>query len=411
VAYPFIWYEDGLYYLFYLGFTATGYAGGTKRICLATSPDLATWTRRGAIISPSGAGWRQSAVWHPYVIKRGSTYYLFFNGNTLAGFGGVGYATSADLLTWTVDDANSPVIDKTALAWDSSFVADANFYRIGDTWYANYFGGNGTLGQQGLAFTSDADFPLGWTKFSGNPVLPVGAGGTFDDTNAGRGGVWTTGHRFYQWYTSNDGSSPAALAIAYAVDASIDLERIANNTLLANISGATAAPVATTFGSITGIGSALKWTTARTLSFTGAATGSGSLDGSADLPIALSLASIATGNLLANTSGSAAAPIATPFASITGVGSAAKWATARTLTLTGDAVGSASVDGSANVSLGVTLSGEAVQDIVGGFVVAGSGMTITYDDGSNTLTFASTGSGAGGGAGTDLFNQSFIGGL
>lgn len=45
--------------------------------------------------------------------------------------------------------------------------------------------------------------------------------------------------------------------------------------------------------SVTGIGSALKWTTARTLSFTGDATGSGSVDGSANVATALTLANTA----------------------------------------------------------------------------------------------------------------------
>lgn len=42
------------------------------------------------------------------------------------------------------------------------------------------------------------------------------------------------------------------------------------------------------------------------------------------------------------------------------------------------------------------LTTERVQDIVGSFVVAGTGMTITYDDTANTLTFASSGGGGGG---------------
>jgi hypothetical protein len=82
---PFVWYEDGTYHLFYIGLTATGYEAGTKRICYATSTDFATWTRHGAIISPSGSGWRAGAIWHPNLVKRGSRYYLFFNASTSAG--------------------------------------------------------------------------------------------------------------------------------------------------------------------------------------------------------------------------------------------------------------------------------------------------------------------------------------
>lgn len=47
-------------------------------------------------------------------------------------------------------------------------------------------------------------------------------------------------------------------------------------------------------------------------------------------------------------------------------------------------------------STNLYLTPERVQDIVGAFVVAGTNMTITYDDVSNTLTFAASGGGGGG---------------
>lgn len=71
-----------------------------------------------------------------------------------------------------------------------------------------------------------------------------------------------------------------------------NLAAIADQRVLANTSGVSAAPSATAFSSLTGIGSALKWTTARTLSFTGDATGSGSVDGSASVATALTLATV-----------------------------------------------------------------------------------------------------------------------
>lgn len=40
---------------------------------------------------------------------------------------------------------------------------------------------------------------------------------------------------------------------------------------------------------------------------------------------------------------------------------------------------------------------EAVQDVVGGFLVQGSNITLDYNDGSNTLTISATSSGGGGG--------------
>lgn len=222
---PFVWFEDGTYYLFYIGLTATGLEQGTKTICLATSTDFVTWTRHGAVITTAAGTWRAAAVWHPNIVKRGSTYYLFFN----AGDGGnsglhesIGYATSSDLLTWTVDDANSPVLDNSGSGWDSVRVGDPYVYRKGDVWYMAYYANNGTISQDGIAYTSDASFPLGWQKFSGNPVLAVGASGSYDDTDAARPAIFVTPTRHYHFYTTSDGSSPALVQIAYAVDDSLN---------------------------------------------------------------------------------------------------------------------------------------------------------------------------------------------
>ena len=218
---PFVWYEDETYHLFYIGLTAGGYEGGTKTICYATSTDwvpgtnAGTWTRAGAVISPFGSGWRQTAIWHPNIVKRGSTYYLFFN----AGDGtseSIGYATSTDLATWTVDDVNSPVLEKGSGTWDGSHVGDPYVYRLGETWYMAYFGFDGTNASDGLAFTSDADFPLGWTKFAGNPVLIFG--GADDSKHAHKPSIWITPTKHYHWYTAVTTASPEKREIALATE-------------------------------------------------------------------------------------------------------------------------------------------------------------------------------------------------
>lgn len=140
-------------------------------------------------------------------------------------------------------------------------------------------------------------------------VVPSGGGGTVTSITAGAGlsggTITTTG--------------------------TIALAAIADQTVLANTSGGSAVPTATAFSGLVGVGSALKWTTGRTITLTGDVTGvSGSFDGSGNLSIAL-----------------------------TGV-QAAKWTTARTLSFTGDATGSGSVDGSANVATALTLANTAV---------------------------------------------------
>ncbi len=128
--------------------------------------------------------------------------------------------------------------------------------------------------------------------------------------------------------------------------------------------------------------SASKWATARTITLTGGATGSVSLDGSANVSLAVTVpptahthtpAQVGLGNVQ-NWPATAAVNdasdakyatagavkkaydlAATKLAANANAVSASKWATARTITLTGGATGSVSLDGSANVSLAVTV--------------------------------------------------------
>lgn len=255
---PFVWYEDGTYYLFYMGKTTTGFGG--DRICLATSTDFATWTRYGAMITAKASTWRATGVFHPCVVKRGDTYYLFFN--AMSGSNSdqtkIGYATATDLNgPWTVDDGNSPVLDVgTSGAWDDFGVGDPCVYRVGETWYMAFCGHDGTSWQDGIATTSDADFPLGWSKYANNPVLTVGTAGSFDDTDAGRPAIWVTPTRYYHWYSTSDGSTPELVEIAMAFQDLLGLTGVtAGSYTLANITvDAGGRVTAASSGSITDLG-------------------------------------------------------------------------------------------------------------------------------------------------------------
>jgi hypothetical protein len=77
---------------------------------------------------------------------------------------------------------------------------------------------------------------------------------------------------------------------AITTSGTISLASIANQRILANFSGGSAAPTATAPVSIVGVGSALAWTTARTLTLGTDATGSVAFDGSADFTLNLTIA-------------------------------------------------------------------------------------------------------------------------
>lgn len=186
---------------------------------------------------------------------------------------------------------------------------------------------------------------------------------------------------------SLDGSANVQLALALK-----DLGITAGQT-----GSATVIPVITvdTKGRITAISSAnlgnaptsTKLATARTISITGAGAGSASFDGSANVAIALTLADtgVVAGKftkLTVNAKGLVTLGEALVAADIPDLGvsqitnlqsildnklgtlqnavSASKLATARTLAFTGDATGSGSFDGSANLSTALTLSNSGV---------------------------------------------------
>ncbi|HTY37386.1 MAG TPA: hypothetical protein VMH23_09760, partial [Bacteroidota bacterium] len=174
---PFMWVENGTYYLFYIGTTSRGYEKGMKTLNVSISTDLVTWRRSetNPIIVPSGDGWRRDAIWHPHVVKVKDTYYMFFNASGVVNglteeF--IGYATSKDLRHWSVDDEHSPLIVGSAQAgkWDASGRAgDPSLYKVGTTWYMAWYSWDKKNSADGLASTSEAEFPLGWKKFEGNP--------------------------------------------------------------------------------------------------------------------------------------------------------------------------------------------------------------------------------------------------
>jgi hypothetical protein len=143
-----------------------------------------------------------------------------------------------------------------------------------------------------------------------------------------------------------------------------------------------------------------KWTTARTLSLTGAVTGSASIDGSGNVSLAttntadptLTLAGDASGSATFTNLGNATLTVTVAddshnhvisnvdglqtaldgkLGSTEAAVSADKWTTARTVSLTGAVTGSASVDGSANVSIATTHTADPTITLTG--AVTGSG--------------------------------------
>lgn len=282
--------------------------------------------------------------------------------------------------------------------------------------------GSGTLtnlGNVSIATTATSDPTLtmagdisGSATFTnlGNATLTATVVGGDVDTAA----AWTTARTLsltgaVTGSVSIDGSANASIATTATSDPTLTLSgdatgsatftNLGNATLAVTVVGgdvdtATSATTATTATT------ANAWTTARTVSLTGAVTGSASVDGSANVSIATTATSDPTLTLSGDVTGSAtftnlgnATLTATvvddshnhiisnvdglqtaldgKLGSTANAVSASKWATARTVSLTGAVTGSASVDGSANVSIATTATSDPTITLTG--AVTGSG--------------------------------------
>lgn len=176
VAFPAVINRNGTFYMMY-----SGNNGSSWNVGLATSQDGKTWTKytNNPILSISPTTF--------YATSISGTSFMYDNGAYKAWFTGydgyfmrIGYATSANGITWTVN--NSPVLNTgTTGTWDylgvafPSVIKDNGIYKM---WFSGY---DGTTWRIGYATSSNG---VNWTKYSVNGVESVvlGVSGTGADT-------------------------------------------------------------------------------------------------------------------------------------------------------------------------------------------------------------------------------------
>lgn len=116
---PRIAFIEGTYYLTY-----TGWDRRSAQLCLATSPDLRTWTKHGPIfedfdtfrtMDPRGFNWSKAGVIVPRKID--GKWWMYF------GEGAIYWATSDDLIHWTPGTPDTePMYSPTPGTFDEALV-------------------------------------------------------------------------------------------------------------------------------------------------------------------------------------------------------------------------------------------------------------------------------------------------
>ena len=184
----------------------TGYDGTSWRIGYATSFDGIVWQKYHAnpVLGPGASGtWDGDGVAHPAVLFDGTEYQMWYTG-----YDGtndrIGYATSFDGIVWQKYTQN-PVLNLGASGtWDDYFVLQPNVLFDGMEYQMWYTGSDETNWRIGYATSTDG---IVWEKYPANPVLNLGESGTWDDNHVLAPAVLFDGMMYHLWYTGNNEST------------------------------------------------------------------------------------------------------------------------------------------------------------------------------------------------------------
>ena len=196
VGYPAVLLDGGTYKMWYVGQKGDNpYAFG-----YATSSDGINWTRYAGNPVLSTGSWDSWHVMEPWVILEGGTYKMWYTGDDDSKKR-IGYASSTDGINWT--KSASYVLEGASGDWDSAYARGPCVILEGGTYKMWYQGNNGSVSAICYATSTDG---ITWTKYSGNPVLSLGASGEWDDNTLSSPVVILDGGTYKMWYTGDDGS-------------------------------------------------------------------------------------------------------------------------------------------------------------------------------------------------------------
>lgn len=204
-------HDQGIYKAWYAGLDDT--AG---RIGYATSADGLTWNRHQTPVLDLGnpGEWDDAQADHACVLLIGGVYRMWYSGED-GGNSRIGYATSADGIVWQKYPGN-PVLDLGAPgSWEESEVFHPSVLFDGQTYHIWYNGYGMGAQRTGHATSPDG---VAWTRYPGNPVLALGSPDSFDDYMLALMAVLQQGGSYHLWYTAGDGTDEDAkyFRIGYA---------------------------------------------------------------------------------------------------------------------------------------------------------------------------------------------------
>lgn len=131
----------------------------------------------------------------------GSIYKMWYEGYDYT----IGYATSADGMTWTTYGGNPVLTHGLSGAWDGLYVSTPSVVFNGSEYIMSFGGYQTSIFSRriGIAYSLDG---TSWSKDAGNPVIDVGPSGSWDDTFVDHSELLFIGSSLKMWYSGFDGT-------------------------------------------------------------------------------------------------------------------------------------------------------------------------------------------------------------
>jgi hypothetical protein len=163
-------------------------AGGERKIGYATSSDGLAWTKyvSNPVLGLGGASaFDETSVHDVRVVRVSATdYRMWYMGRASTGVLNVGYATSADGISWTKYGSNPVFGLGTSGAWDDERLMGFTVIALNDMteFHAWYIGGNQAAGGIDAVGHARSNDGITWTRNPLNPVLSDATGENITDT-------------------------------------------------------------------------------------------------------------------------------------------------------------------------------------------------------------------------------------